>query len=229
MTIEFISVDSLIYLLFLNSLRITVSFFTLATGLAVCALGIKSNQQLVNDRNRVSETASGTQLDSKALLNLTRTSLVMSASLIVNTLFLIVFLARRWHHPNPVKKDSILQKIRAITKLVMEGQFFIVCAIFSFLVTLLSNADTKFEPTPRNLHDFRTSLGIPGRYIENHYVRALVGTAWVFTFGYLLGCVAVLGIEPVRNLPVAHANLFILEGWILVRHKRFRKIILIEN
>ncbi|KAA1069537.1 hypothetical protein PGT21_027697 [Puccinia graminis f. sp. tritici] len=194
---------------YLLKLRTTICLLTLTAGLAVCALGFKANQLLGNDRNRVSHATSGIQLESKALLNLTRTSLVMSASLIVNTLFLAVFLSLRWHHPNPSKHECFLQKSRAMIKLIMEGQFFAVCAVFSFLVTLLSNSNTKFEPTPTNLQDFRLALGIPGRYIDNHYIMALVATAWIFTFGYLFG--------------------FTLEAWTIYRFKRFQKLIFIEN
>ncbi|OAV98097.1 hypothetical protein PTTG_25796 [Puccinia triticina 1-1 BBBD Race 1] len=204
-----ISSDTLTGLDYLLKLRIPVCLLTLATGLAVFALGFKANHILGNDRKRVSDTASGIKLDSKALLNLTRTSLILSASLVINTLFLAVLLALRWHHPNPAKNDHFLQKIRPIIKLILEGQFFVVCAVFSFMVTLLSNANTKFEPMPKNLPEFRLARGIPDRYIENHYVVALVGTAWVFTSGYLIG--------------------FILEGWTLVRYKRFKKLIFIEN
>jgi len=194
---------------YLLKLRIFVSSLTLAAGLAVFALGLKTNKLLEDDRNRVLGAGFGIKLDLQALLNLTRTSCVMSASFIIITLFLIIFLARRWHHPSASKHDSFLQKIRTIVKLVMDGQFFVVCVVFSLMLTLASNANTKLEPALKNLPDPRLALGIPARYIENRFILALVGTAWTLTFGYLLG--------------------FILEVWMLVRRRRFQLVVFIEN
>ncbi|KNZ59340.1 hypothetical protein VP01_1754g2 [Puccinia sorghi] len=181
----------LFYTPFLIRLRIFVSSLTLAAGLAVFALGLKSNKLLEDDRNRCLGAGSSIKLDLQALLNLTRTSSVMSASFIIITLFLIVFLARRWHHPSESKHDSFLQKIRTIVKLVMDGQFFAVCFVFSLMLTLASNANTRLEPALKNLPDPKLALRIPARYIENRYIMALVGTAWALTFGYLLGYVVV--------------------------------------
>ncbi|OAV94186.1 hypothetical protein PTTG_02030 [Puccinia triticina 1-1 BBBD Race 1] len=70
-------------------------------------------------------------------------------------LFLTGVLALRWHHPNPAKNNHFLQKIRPIIKRILEGQSFVVCAVFSFMVTLLTNANTKFEPMPKNLPEFQ--------------------------------------------------------------------------
>ncbi|PLW56394.1 hypothetical protein PCANC_03437 [Puccinia coronata f. sp. avenae] len=77
------------------------------------------------------------------------------------------------------------------------------------MLTLVSNANTQFEPATINLPDGRLRLGIPTRYIENRYFMALVGTAWVMSFGYLLG--------------------FILEVWVISWHRRFQQVVFIEN
>jgi hypothetical protein len=67
------------------------------------------------------------------------------------------------------------------------------------MLTLVSNANTQFEPATINLPDGRLRLGIPTRYIENRYFMALVGTAWVMSFGYLLGYV-LFGIKEYYQL-----------------------------
>lgn len=74
-------------------------------------------------------------LTANGLVNASKMMFPLAAALVVNFLFMAVFIVLKWHHPSQSNPTGFVQKFRPILLVLLGGQFFVLSQVVAGVAT----------------------------------------------------------------------------------------------